>query len=301
MNKRDRRAGSELGWSSRFGRWAALAVLLGVAVLLGMRLVNQDGPALATLIFQTNPNSPQPTPTFTDTPPPTNTPLFTATPAPTNTPVATAGPGTPTLPPATDTPLPTDTPADQEQAAPTPTWTPPPPATDLQPPFQSPISPPTPTPVLGVAPPPVPPPLVPPSPTIEAGAPLTSSSEIVLLVRPLDGPSAAAEAGTARRLDAALFIDNLVIAAGYVWACFGVLALVAALVGGTLLLRRNQRSRQNPPPSVQPPPATPPSPAQPAPRAAPRPDRRGPTPPPPARFAARHNTADFDDLDRPDV
>jgi hypothetical protein len=296
------RTSSRSGWRNNAPRLATLIVLLGLALLLSAHLVDSDGPLTANLLFQSpptdtpDPNSSLPTPTFTHTPSPTSPTTPTGTTLPSSTPSATS-----TLFPtatlfATDTlsapDFVTDTPA--------PTWTPypeqAPPSADLQPPFESPLQPPTPTPVLGVAPP-----AAVPTVAVQASPTLTTSAEIVLLVRPLDGQPAAAEADSARPLDTALFIDNMVIAAGYVWTCFGVLALIAGVVGGVLLLRRSHRTRQSPPGAVQPAPA-PQSTASPPPRSTLTPaDQRNAAASPATRFAARHRSAELDDLDRSDA
>ncbi len=93
-----------------------------------------------------------------------------------------------------------------------------------------------------------------------------------------------------RRLDRALFIDNLVIALGYVWMCFGVLAMIGAALGGVWLWQRRSRSpSQRVPdpgqPDPQPPAATYAQPPPPAP------------PPAPARVAARRSSPPPQDLD----
>ena len=126
-------------------------------------------------------------------------------------------------------------------------------------------------------------------------------------VEPVPAPSAPSE--SERAFDLALFIDNFVIALGYIWICCGILFLVAAVIGGVWFLRRPARSRTAPSnpaappyqPPAGPPPVTPqswsapapstPQPADPAQPAAPGPDK--------PRAAARHWQAPPDDFDHP--
>jgi hypothetical protein len=101
-----------------------------------------------------------------------------------------------------------------------------------------------------------------------------------LLVVPsaAEEPAPAEDQAVARRLDAALFIDNLVIAFGYVWMCFGGLAILGAALAGVLLWRRRTR----PPEQAVPAPGAPLAP---------------PPPPAPTRVSARHRPTPRDDLD----
>jgi hypothetical protein len=107
---------------------------------------------------------------------------------------------------------------------------------------------------------------------------------VVTGVIPTEGKAPAEEQTVQRRLDPALFIDNMVIAFGYVWMCFGLLAIVAAALGGVFLWRRRNRLPAQPVPDPGPPPA-----AQQSPPA--------PPPSPPTRVAARRSSPPPQDLD----
>jgi hypothetical protein len=133
--------------------------------------------------------------------------------------------------------------------------------------------------------------LPPPAPPMTSGQPMTIPLDAILVIPPPAGEAAPVEEATdQRRLDPALFIDNLVIAFGYVWMCFGGLAMVAAALGGVWLWRRRQR-----------PPAQPvPDPGQ----ATPQPPTAASAPPPPpappptsTRVAARRQPPPPQDLD----
>lgn len=245
------------------GRDRALLLLLAVISLLaGVTFTRGDDRVRADLLFQVSPptetpdpNSPLPSPTFTVTPFPSDTPTE-SLPAPD----ATATP-----------PLPADTPPPPVDATPVaPTAAPPPletatataPAPLLVVPLATPAAPVTAT-VAGETPP--------PTPTVRA-----------LVILPAEPTASTPE----RRIDPALFIDNLVIAFGYVWICLGALALVIAALGAVLLLRRPQR-----PASA----AAPSAPSRPAPSAAPPPP---PPPPAPGRVAARHRRRSTDEFDQ---
>jgi hypothetical protein len=116
--------------------------------------------------------------------------------------------------------------------------------------------------------------------------PITMPLDAILVIPPPAEETAPIEDATGRRrLDPALFIDNLVIAFGYVWMCFGALAIAGAALGGVWLWRRRSR-----------PPAQPvPDPGQPA----AQPPAKAPAPPPPAstRVAARRGSPPPEDLD----
>lgn len=103
------------------------------------------------------------------------------------------------------------------------------------------------------------------------------------------------EQAASRRLDPALFIDNLVIAFGYVWMCLGLLAIAGAALGGVFLWRRRKRPPAQPVPDPGPQPAAPPT-TRPA-----KPPVQQPTttppPPPPTRVAARRSSPPPQDLD----
>ncbi len=251
-----------------------LVALALIALAVGLALVPRGEVALADLLFQSPPtNTPDPNSPLS-TPTPTWTPFPTDTPTPLETPT-----DTPPLPP-TDTPVPrpTDTPVVFPTDTPRfelPSDTPTAPALAPQP---------TATPDALLAPP------VPPTEPTLTG-PLTMTLEIIDIV-PLEsaaGERAAEPAVQPRRLDAALFIDNMVIAFGYVWMCFGVLAMMAAALGGFWLWRR----RAQPPAQRVPDPGTAPAP--------PPATGSGATPsvppPPPARPAARRTSPPPKDLD----
>jgi hypothetical protein len=128
--------------------------------------------------------------------------------------------------------------------------------------------------------------LPPPAPPPTSDQPITVPLDVILVIPPPAQDTAPVEEETAqRRLDPALFIDNLVIAFGYVWMCFGALALVGAALGGVWLWRRRSR------PSAQPVP----DPGQPA----PQPPKAAPvqSPPAPPRVAARRRSSPPPDLD----
>jgi hypothetical protein len=261
-----------------------LVALLLLAIAAGLALAPRGQVAFADLLFQSatntpDPNSPQQTPTFTGTPTPTGTP--TATETPTETPTAQV--------------LPTDTPAEKPTETPPapPTDTPPPPPTDTPPPpptqpaFVSPIDTPTPPPV-----PPIEPPAV-PQPALEPGQPITLPLEAAMPgAGAAEERAAVQEEAPARRLDPALFIDNLVIAFGYVWMCFGVLALVGAALGGLFLWRRRRQPPSQPAPTPGQPAGQPAGQAPPA-----QPPPPPPPPPPHTRVAARHQPSPPTDLD----
>jgi hypothetical protein len=264
-----------------------LALLL-LALAAGLLWTPRARVALADLLFQgtaTNtpdPNSPQATPTFTWTPFPTATPTEIVTPSdtpvvlPTDTPSA--------LPSDTPTALPTDTPFVFPTDTPFvfPTDTPFVFPTDMP---LAPIGTPTP-PVL--APEPL---LPPPAPPPTSDQPITVPLDVILVIPPPAEEGAPVEEATdQRRLDPALFIDNLVIAFGYVWMCFGALAMVGAAVGGVWLWRRRSRPPAQPVPdpgqaTAQPPTAASAPPLPPAP------------PPAPTRVAARRRSSPPPDLD----
>ena len=245
---------------------ALLGLLAVIALLAGMTFARGDDRVRADLLYQVSPptetpdpNSPIPTPTFTPTPFPTDTPTE---PSPTDMPVQ-ALTDTP-LPALTDTPLPalTDTPLPVLTDTPLPTST----AADLQP-IQPIATPETPTPTVTAT---------------ETASPTpwpTSTLRAVVVL-----PAKPAEPATGPRIDPALFIDNLVIAFGYVWICLGGLLLVIVALGAYLLQRR--------PRNLQATPVTPP-PAQPAGQTPVQP----PPPPPPQRVAARHRRRSQDDID----
>ncbi len=261
-------------------------MLLVGMLLLSMALAGRGPVAWAGRLLQdtVTPTStivtPLQTPTWTPTPTFTWTPVFTDTPTPTGTPTETSTPTATAVALPTDTPTapPTDTPL----ALPTETPVPAP----TIPLFDSPISPPTPTAVL-VAP------LVPPSsapqPSVAPSQPITLPLEATVTGNTAaedKAPATAEEPAAPRRLDPALFIDNLVIAFGYVWMCFGLLAVAGAALGGIFLWRR----RAHPPAQAVP------GPDQPAaPPSAPPPS--APPPPPPTRVAARHRSTPPTDLD----
>ena len=244
-----------------FGRDRALLGLLAViALLAGMTFARGDDRVRADLLFQVSPptntpdpNSPIPTPTFTPTPFPTDTPTE---PLPTDTP----------LPPLTDTPLPalTDTPLPALTDTPLPTSTLP----DLQP-IQPIATPETPTPTATAT--------ATSSPTPWP----TSTLRAVVIV-----PAEPSEPAPEPRIDPALFIDNLVIAFGYVWFCLGGLFVVIVALGALLLWRRPRNSLAVPVAGDQPAPPPNQPPVQPP-----------PPPPPPQRVAARHRRRSQDDID----
>lgn len=257
-----------------------LAALLLLSIAVGLALLPRGQVALADLLFQSpptntpDPNSPLPTPTPTWTPFPTDTPTPVETPTDTPTP----------QPNDTPTPFPTDTPfvfpTDTPFVFPTdtpfafPTDTPFELPTDTPPPLA-----PQPTFTPGAM-------LAPPAPPVEPAQtePLTLTLEIIdVLPLAAAGERAAEPAAEPRRLDAALFIDNLVIAFGYVWMCFGALTLMAAALGGFWLWRR----RAQPPAQRVPDPGPAPAPPLPA-----GPENAPPPPaPPPTRVAARRSSS----------
>jgi hypothetical protein len=273
-----------------------LVALLLISLAVGLALVARGEVALAERLLQgtdTNtpdPNSPQATPTLTWTPLPTDTPTDIVTPSDTPT-------GTPSDTPAvlaTDTPtaLPTDTPfafpTDTPFVLPTDTPFVFPTDTPFVFPTDTPLAPidsPTP-PVL--APEPI---LPPPAPPFTPDQPITMPLDAILVIPPPAEETAPIEdAAGRRRLDPALFIDNLVIAFGYVWMCFGGLAMVAAALGGVWLWRRRSRPPAQPVPdpgqtTAQPPTAASAPPPPPAP------------PPAPTRVAARRRSSPPPDLD----
>ncbi|MEI2690440.1 MAG: hypothetical protein V9H69_12335 [Anaerolineae bacterium] len=272
------------------GEHALLLALLLVALLTGIAGTSASAAGgWADLLFQSatntpDPNSPQQTPTPTTTPTPSETPTSTGTPTetPSETPTAQV--------------LPTDTPAEKPTEPPPapPTDTPLPPPSDTpapsptEPAFVSPVSTPA---------PPIEPPAV-PQPALEPVQPITLSLEAAIPdADAAKGPAAVEEEAPARRLDPALFIDNLVIAFGYVWMCFGMLGIAGAALGGLFLWRRRRQPPSQPapapgqpagPPAGQRPPPQPPQPPSP-----PFP----PSPPPPTRVAARHRPSPPTDLD----
>lgn len=199
-------------------------------------------------------------------------------------PVDTPGPSSPLATPTfTPLPLPTET----LPVAPATGVTPAPPLPSVEPPAVAPGN--TPTPTVWLA---EPIPLPEPSPQFIEPIIVPPEGAPGQPAAPEDRAPVEAQA-TARRLDLALFIDNLVIALGYAWLCYGLLAIVGAVLGGALLLRRRSRpSRQpgsgpTPPspapgerPTSPPPPAAPDAPAGPPPSAPRVAARRQPPPPP---------------------
>lgn len=186
--------------------------------------------------------------------------------------------------PATPTPiaLPTDTPfvlpTDAAMAPP------------AEPVFGSPLD--TPTPTLAVAAPPILPPIA-PGPSSGMSQPITVPLEaLVTGALAAENKAPVEEQATQRRLDPALFIDNLVIAFGYVWMCFGLLAIAGAALGGVFLWRRRNRRPEQPVPDPGQEPAArtaqPPAPPSPPPT---------PPSPPPTRVAARRSSPPPQNLD----
>ncbi len=247
------------------GKLRLLVALLLLGLAAGLLWAARAPVALADLLSQgasTNtpdPNSPLPTPTPTWTLVPTDTPTLVVTPS-----------DTPVLLP-TDTPFifPTDTPF----VFPT--------DTPLAPPIDAPTPPmPTPEPIL-------PPPALPPT----SSQPITVPLDAILVIPPPGEETAPAEEETdQRRLDLALFIDNLVIAFGYVWMCFGALALIGAALGGVWLWRRRSRPPAQPVPNPERPAPQPPTAS---------PVQSPPTAPAPAstRVAARRRSSPPPNLD----
>jgi hypothetical protein len=278
--------------------------LLLLATAASLALVGRREVVLADLLFQSpstntpDPNSPQATPTATATSLATNTPTPTATTTPSASPSATPS-ATPTavlLPtdtpfvPATATPvaLPTDAPlvlpTDTPFLLPTDT----PFAPVIEPVFGSPLD--TPTPIAaGAAPPILPPAAL--APSLSLSQPMTAPLETLITGAMAAQEKAPVEAQPARRrLDPALFIDNLVIAFGYVWMCFGLLALAGAALGGVFLWRRRRQPPAQPVPDPGQPAAVRPA----APPAQQPPEQQ---PPAPTRVAARRSSPPPQDLD----
>jgi len=260
-----------------------LAALLLIAVAAGLALVPRGGPALADRLFLSSTNTPDPntpvqTPTATGTPNAAATSTPTATPSETPSDTPSATPTTLVLPTDTPTPPPSDTPSLPPTAPPVlpSTDTPAPPL--LDPLLGSPLDTPTPTPVLAL-----------PGPALEQSQPITLPLAIDGAAEPR---AAVQEEAAARRLDPALFIDNLVIAFGYVWMCFGVLALVGAALGGLFLWRRRRQPPSQPAPTPGQPAGQPAGQAPPA-----QPPPPPPPPPPHTRVAARHQPSPPTDLD----
>ncbi|MFZ2489302.1 MAG: hypothetical protein WAZ19_14415 [Anaerolineae bacterium] len=277
-------------------RRSSLLALLALALLVSLYFTGQASPALADLLFQSpstpaNPNSPLPTPTATlvatNTPLAQPTPTATDTALPNATATPTALPGN-TIPPAsTGTPLPQPT-----NTAPAPaTATVPPPAPGVTP--NNTVAAPTDLPPLpadsgqpGLAPTRTPQPILPPPAVPLAGtATITATQSLTGTNSLISGTAPSAPRQSLReRLDPVLFIDNLVVAFGYVWMCFATLIILALTLAAILFVGR-RRARQNqavPPlqPETAPPRPfpTPPS----APPASPRvAARRRPSPPPP--------------------
>lgn len=265
---------------------ALLAVLAIVAALVTLSITAVDTQAW-TLLFQQSPNTPTPdpnspvvTPTFTPVPPPTvavDTP--TSPPSPTM-PVDIVPTVPPPFPTETFTPFPTP-------EVPTPVIsTPTPPANG--------VIPPTPTAVA------VPPPGEPLAPPVLAT--LQALTGTLGAEAPPGTSLAESPADTGRAFDLALFIDNFVIALGYIWICCGVLFLIAAAIGGVLFLRRPARARttpQTPPRAPYQPPSSSsapgPAPWAPQDSAAAAPFQASAQP----RPAARHRAAPPSDLDPP--
>lgn len=265
-----------------------LAALLLIAVAAGLALVPRGGPALADRLFQSpptntpDPNTPVQTPTATGTPDFTETPTLTATPSETASHTPSATPTSLVLPTDTPTALPTDTPflpPTEPPVLPS-TDTPAPPL--LDPLLGSPLDTPTPTPVLAL-----------PGPTLGLSQPITLPLAVDAAAETgaAEPRAAVQEEAAARRLDPALFIDNMVIAFGYVWMCFGLLTLAGAGLGGLLLWQRRRRQPAQPAPT--PGPTSVPRPATPA--TAPPP--AAPPPPPPTRVTARRGSPPPKDLD----
>ena len=248
-------------------RWTRVAVIAGLACWLAV--LGASAPAGAAWLAQRytatpDPNSPLPTPTWTPT-------LFIL---PTDTPPVVLPTDTPPAILPTDTPpvvLPTDTPAPGVPPLDTPL--PPPPA--LVPTATPPI----------MLPPPVAPLAVTPLPT----ATITGTLDILVVTPtpPGAGGPTAARPGK-RTLDRALFVDNLVIAFGYVWRCLGWLLLLAVVIATFLWWRR-----RNQPPEQRIPPA---GPALPPPRPAVRTNE--PPSPPAAPTVAENRAAQTDSVPR---
>jgi hypothetical protein len=257
-----------------------LVALLLLALAAGLLWTPRGQVALADLLLQAtttntpDPNSPLATPTPTWTPFPTDTPTTVVTPS-----------DTPAAPP-TDTPVvfPTDTPVvfptDTPFVLPTDTPFVLPTNTPLAP-IDAPM-PPT------LAPEPI---LPPPAPPPTSDQPITVPLDVILVIPPPAEEAAPVDEETdQRRLDPALFIDNLVIAFGYVWMCFGGLAIIGAALGGFWLWRRRSRPPAQAVPDPGQPAAQPPMtmPVQPPPSA---------PPPAPTRVAARRRSSPPHDLD----
>lgn len=139
----------------------------------------------------------------------------------------------------------------------------------------------------------VPPPPTPAVPTVPPAAPPPTATPIlgIVVVPPPAQPAEPTEPVADRSLDLALFIDNLVIAFGYVWIACGLLLLPLAVIGGFLLARRPrppytpvQIPQQPRPPGPQAGAASPPPPPAPPPAA--RPAASGGS----QRVAARHRS-----------
>lgn len=145
----------------------------------------------------------------------------------------------------------------------------------------------TPLPESGLVPPPPPTsaPTLPPSPPPPTPTPILG---IVVVRPPAEEP---APPVADRSLDLALFIDNLVVAFGYVWIACGLLLLPLAVIGGFWLARRPrppytpvQIPQQPTPPGPQAGAASPPPPPAPPPAA--KPAASGGS----QRVAARHRS-----------
>lgn len=225
-----------------------LTALVVCALAYGGTMRIQAAPANQ----QDNPDSPIATPTWTPTLFPSDTPPAEATATPvvlsTDTPI----------------PLPTDTPFLPATATPVA-----PPAageTPVLPPVGGELAP------SATAQPILPPPPFGPTatPTIVGAEPLSPT----LLLAP------GASLSLRERIDPVLFIDNLVVATGYVWLCFATLAILTAAVGAILWVtrRRNRAAAIAALPSA--PNAPPAAPAAPATSNAPRVAARRKTSPP---------------------
>lgn len=282
-----------------------LLLLAVIALAISLPLLPNQRPAAAGNAGMLPPYQ------LTDFPPPT------ATPTP-ESPQATPSPTQPVteVPEAGSSAIPTQ-PAG-EISTPTPTWTPvllpdqftptfPPqpvatatavgPAATSQPALPPPATA-TALPGTGLVPPPPPTQVV---PTVPAVAPSPTPTPIVgiVIVRP---PTQDAQPVAERSFDLALFIDNLVVAFGYVWIACGLLLLPLAVIGGFLLARR-PRQPYTPvhiPPAPQPPGTQT--------GAAPPPPQPPPAAPPPVepassggsqRVAARRRSNGANDSERP--
>jgi hypothetical protein len=259
---------------------AILALLVVLATLATLAIADSGTEASVGGLFQSpptttpDPNSPLPSPSATPSPSPTAPIVETPTPlAPTPVPVETP---TPVPPPATPTPIPI--PTMPSEIVPT-----------VPPPFPTePLPPPEPTAVPE-------PPVAPVQPTLILTQALTATLG-------MEAPPAEQEqlppADAERRFDLALFIDNFVVALGYIWICCGALVLAAAGVGAVVFLRRPSRSRSPQQPASVPPyqpaagsPVTAPEPevwSAPPPAAPATSGQPDATPPPQPRPAARH-------------